>query len=224
VNANEITDAVRRKAIIAAANIAGACLTDDQIRLLASAFAGKSEREIVAIFGAVLPEQHDRTGILLPYMVAGPFASFASRAHDIAVHLVASFWNPQQRGTVEDVSQAQLATGSGNQMMAIGAARMLSGEAVASATGKAWSPARARQFGDETGPRALWNLVGLAPAMLSVGFTGMDELKGNLPEAHGANPGIRGYRDNPTSGRGSGLGQANQQAEDWLLEKGEPSF
>jgi len=221
---NDIVDAVRRKAAVATIAIAGASLTDDQLDLLAVVLSGKSAREIKAMFNAVLPAQHDRTGILLPYMTSGRLAEYPARVHDLVVFILGQYYLPA--GKASDAAVMSGLTGANSirngapPNKSVGS-REMTGTGDARELGP--SPTSMRTLGSLIPPSVVWSTSGLSPNGLSVGFAGMEELKGNLPDSGGAHPDVRAYRDAPSgSGRPPLVHSANAEAEKWLESEETP--
>lgn len=185
ISADIIND-VRRRAATAAVSIAGASLTDAQLDILAACLAGKSSSEIRRIFDTVLPSERDRTGILLPYMVAGHLADYASRAHDIVVLVLGLLYS--DAGTVnKTVIASRSAVVSGPSLPSQRVGSPDHKEVTTMAVG----PKGLKAGGAGAGPNAVWASVGLSPSSLGVGFAGHEELKGNIPSGTGIVPGSR---------------------------------
>jgi len=208
---SDLIDSMRRHAAAAAVNIAGACLTDDQLRLLATLCAGKSSGEILAVFNAVLPAETDRTGITLPFLTTGPYKAFAQHAHELVVPLVAAYWRSTGDLATAWASALKEMPQGALEHRSIGS-RTMDGEHDP-AVGV--SPRRMREWSEAVSPTALWSLLGFTPRAIGVGYSGLEELKGHIPPASGPSPGSRVSRDVS----GGTFGQAAGEA-DTLLETG----
>jgi hypothetical protein len=220
----DMADIARQKAAAIVLNLLSSCQTDDQIRFMAALFAGRSAGEIAGMVLAVAPAEKDRTGILLPYLTAGSMTEFANRIHDPVCLLVAMYSTiegavPKVTGpmsfTVDSIPT--FARKGPPDEKSIGSRTMsaLTGEALP----VGFSPGVLRRLGEQVSPASLWAAVGLLPSSLSLGLTGLNEVKGNIP-ASAAGPGRpRVFRDVPGSGADP-LSRADADARD-LLEKGQ---
>jgi len=186
------TDA-RRKASEAAVAIAGACLTDTQLDLLSSILANKNAREIRSLLDAVLPPQLERTGALLPYLVADKLRDFPSRLHDVVVLLTGLHYalGYPKGGSARDVrTYGPIAA---NGPYGAEPAAWIGTEAAY----ESGIPRVLKAVGTTISPPTLWMVSGLSPDGLGVGYRGVTPIKGSLPSA-------TGYHLQPNVQRGSG--------------------
>jgi hypothetical protein len=230
--AAEIIDKTRLAASEVILGIAGACLTDDQLDMLADLCAGKSRGEIRAMFHARLPAEKDRTGILLPYLTAGTLRDYPSRLHDLVGAIAAIFQSPNndddKNGTawkLKDVirwafvDRVKMQVAGSADFKAIGSRGMTLAETPPSGPSGVWF----RRIMEAYPPSAVWAMAGLTPRQLGIGFAGSEELKGAIPGGtFGAASGqARLTRDVPVTGiGGGGLVEVEPQAEH-LLETGQ---
>lgn len=172
----DIREGLQRKAIVAALNVAGACLTDDQIRLLAGSLAGKGANEIYSMFSAALPPEDDRDGILLPYLTSGKLQEFASRAHDLVVFLIGIMYSSGGNAMTLNVLARTLPAivmGGGRGTNTIGS------EEFYSSAPSGVSPRLLKTASAAISPQQVFASVGLTPEYLSIGYRGTEPIKGN---------------------------------------------
>lgn len=206
---DELVGSARVEALAAAYAIAFSMLTDDQVVLIAADMAGNSARQIEAKARAVQPPQEHRTGITIPYWVAGPLREFPLNLHGVAVLLggLMSLGGPKEYSfAFSDMASPQIikdakARSQADAAMAACPRALTSHPApLASRTlyenWKGPSPAALRELAEAVSPAQFWGSLGVSPRSLALGFDGLSPIKGSTSPmmSPGATPGTNASR------------------------------
>lgn len=171
----EVIDEANRRVEEATLAIAGACLTDAQLNVLASLLEGQSATEIIALFRAVLPPENARAGILLPYITEGKLREFPVRAIDLVVLLLGLHAQAEaaQHGGAANPAALAAISGSANALLAGAVSPALASREFERAFSN-----RLRAQGEQVSPPALWAAATLTPRTLGTGYNGSNAIKG----------------------------------------------
>jgi len=227
-NAADLLNRARTAAAEVVIAISGSMLTDDMIDLLCDVSAGKSRSELRAMYSVKQPAEKDRTGIIIPWLTAGPLREVPQRLHDVAVLLSSVMMSTasdssgiahQLQNTIEWAFKVRPGQQQPGQTLikAVGSRGMTLAELQPPGPSGVWM----RNVAEPFTTSALWAMIGLTPRQLGIGFSGSEELKGMIP---GGVVGLAGgstrvTRDVPTAGFGGSLADVEGDAST-LLETG----
>lgn len=174
----DLISRIEDKKAEASVALAGACLTDEMIDVLANALAHKSVSQIAMLFKEILPPQERRFGIALPYMTVGKLKDFPLATKGLVLALSAAL-EAQSSYFIEAFARSLQdfhAWPYPNRQ--IGSRAFLENQ-------KAVTPSWLQQRADAVGDATLWIALGLYPSDIGSGFTGAREYKGTIPSHAG---------------------------------------
>lgn len=161
---SELQENKRANRLATALCKAGACLTNDEMRLIVSEFANTSTANAYATWVDLLPPEQDRVGMAAPLMVGDP-RDFPTT---VALLMAFAFFARDKADTVDFARAISMAT-PGEYFTGADMEITWNGMTLREGTSSLPVPKAARRLMAAGGVRVLWKVLGLTPHQVIVG-------------------------------------------------------